>query len=61
MIKRFFAIILMIFALTAMTYAQGSAVKNTASGGSLPTGKVAIIDSRAFGEGITEMKKQLDK
>lgn len=62
MVKRLFAVILMVFTLTVMTYAQGSAVKSTAQGNSnLPTGKVAILDSRAFGEGITEMKKQLDK
>ncbi|MBI4855028.1 MAG: OmpH family outer membrane protein [Acidobacteria bacterium] len=62
MFKRLFAVMLMIFALTVMTYAQGSAVKSTAQGsGAIPTGKVAIIDSRAFGDGIGEMKKQLDK
>lgn len=61
MFKRLFVVILMVFTLTVATYGQGSAVKSTAQGGTLPTGKVAIIDSRAFGDGIGEMKKQLDK
>ncbi len=62
MVKRLFAVILMVLALTVMTYAQGSALKSAAQGGgAIPTGKVAIVDSRAFGEGIGEMKKQLDK
>jgi Skp family chaperone for outer membrane proteins len=62
MFKRLFAVIFIVFALTVSTYAQGSAVKSAAQGGgALPTGKVAIIDSRAFGDGILEMKKQLDK
>lgn len=67
MIKRLFAVLIVMFAVTAVASAQGSAVKNAAqpaqggAGKPVPTGKVAIIDSRAFGEGIVEMKKQLDK
>ncbi len=52
----------MTLALTVMTYGQGASKgAPQGGGGSIPSGKVAIIDSRAFGEGISEMKKQLDK
>jgi outer membrane protein len=69
MSKRLFAIILIIFTATAAAYAQGAAVKNSAQGNNggagkvapLTSGKIAVIDSRAFGDGIGEMKKQLDK
>lgn len=50
----------MVLALTGMTYAQGAS-KGNQGASSLPSGKVGIIDSRAFGDGIGEMKKQLDK
>lgn len=60
---------LTIFAATTVAFGQGSAVKNAAQGNQpaagkiapLANGKVAIIDSRAFPEGIGEYKKQLDK
>jgi len=61
---------LAILAASTVAFGQGSAVKNAAQGGQSPAsrtvaplanGKVAIIDSRAFPEGIGEYKKQLDK
>src|SRR5262245_29921874 len=62
MSRRLFAVILMVFSCAALTFAQGGAVKSSAQGaGAVPSGKIAIIDSRSFGEGIVEMKKQLDK
>jgi Skp family chaperone for outer membrane proteins len=69
MSKRLFAIIITIFVATTVAFGQGSAVKSTTQGNqgsgggaaSLVSGKVAIIDSRAFPEGIGEYKKQLDK
>ena len=70
MSKRFLAMILMIFVLATVTRAQGSAVKSAASGGKPTTssntatsadGKLAIVDSAQFGQGIGEMKKQIDK
>src|SRR5689334_22653221 len=67
MSKRLLAVIVMVFAITTVAFGQGGAVKSTTQSqsagksGPLPSGKVAIIDSRAFGEGIGEMKKQLDK
>lgn len=70
MSKRFLAMILMVFAFTAVTKAQGSAVKSAASGGKPTTtnstansaeGRIAIVDSGQFGQGIGEMKKQIDK
>jgi Skp family chaperone for outer membrane proteins len=69
MSKRLFALVLTIFAATTVAFGQGSAVKNAAQGNqnnpggaaAVVSGKVAIIDSRAFPEGIGEYKKQLDK
>lgn len=71
MTRRLFAVILMTLALATASYAQGSAVKNASQGGNqntpkvtgatVPAGKVAIIDSRYFVEGIGEYKQKLDK
>src|SRR6266487_1617729 len=68
MSKRLLAVMLMIFAVATMAFGQGSTVKTALLGSQtagksapVPSGKVAIIDSRAFGDGIGEMKKQLDK
>ncbi len=70
MLKKFLLIILILSTCVIGVFAQGSAVKSTAQsnktgGGSaiapLSEGKVAVIDSRAFSEGVGEMKKQIDK
>jgi len=63
MSKRLFAVVLLMLSATTLAFGQGGAVKSTAgaANGPVPSGKIAIIDSRAFGEGISEMKKQLDK
>lgn len=70
MIRRILLITVILLVTTISSFAQGSAVKSTAQtnkagGGStiapLSEGKVAVIDSRAFAEGIGEMKKQIDK
>ncbi|MEW6735473.1 MAG: OmpH family outer membrane protein, partial [Acidobacteriota bacterium] len=69
MSKRLFVAMLMVFIAAAAAFGQGSAVKSAAQNnpaaankvGPLPNGKMAIIDSRAFPEGIGEYKKQLDK
>lgn len=71
MSNRLFAVVLVIFAAATMALGQGSAVRNTTQGGSssagakgaasLPNGKVAVIDSAQFFEGIGEFKQQLDK
>lgn len=56
--RSLFIIILTLCAFAATASAQGN---KPAAGGAVPAGKMAIIDSRSFGEGIGEMKKQLDK
>jgi Skp family chaperone for outer membrane proteins len=69
MSKRLFVLLFTIFAAATVTFAQGSAVKNAAQGNqgaanksaAAASGKVSIIDSRQFPEGIGEYKKQLDK
>ncbi|MFY9221407.1 MAG: OmpH family outer membrane protein [Blastocatellia bacterium] len=70
MIRKILLITVILLISTISSFAQGSAVKSTAQtnktgGGStiapLSEGKVAVIDSRAFAEGIGEMKKQIDK
>jgi outer membrane protein len=69
MSKRLISIVIIIMAAAGAAFAQGAAVQSTAqankpaTGGIAPmsSGKMAIIDSRAFAEGIGEMKKQLDK
>src|SRR5262249_40230483 len=71
MSKRFLSAAIAIFAAASMTFAQGSAVQSTTqrggqpasnkAGGAVSGGKMAIIDSRAFPEGIGEYKKQLHK
>ncbi len=70
MLKKFLLTILILFTCIISVFAQGSAVKSTAqsnkpTSGSviapLSEGKVAVIDSRAFSEGVGEMKKQIDK
>lgn len=70
MLKKFLLTTLILLIFTLGVFAQGSAVKSTAqsnkSGGGaaiapLSEGKVAVIDSRAFSEGVGEMKKQIDK
>jgi len=70
MLKKFLLTTLILLTFVVGAFAQGSAVKSTAQsnksgGGSsiapLTEGKVAIIDSRAFSEGVGEMKKQIDK
>src|ERR1044071_9606515 len=68
MSKRLFVIMFVRLVATTAAFGQGSAVKRTAEGNqpagasaALVSGKVAIIDSRAFPEGIGEYKKQLDK
>jgi outer membrane protein len=57
--KNFGAVILAILLLVSVSFAQQN--KGQAAAGNIPTGKVAFVDSRSFGEGINEMKKQLDK
>jgi outer membrane protein len=63
-------VVLSICIVTTVAWGQGSAVKSAAAGNNKPaagnipvltSGKVAVIDSRNFGEGIGEMKKQLDR
>lgn len=69
MTKYIFAVLIAIVLTAGTTFAQGSAVRSAAQGkqgdnAAIPlqaSGKVAVIDSRAFPEGIGEMKKQLDK
>lgn len=70
MIRKILLITVILLVSVISSFAQGSAVKSTAQtnktgGGSaiapLSEGKVAVIDSRAFAEGIGEMKKQIDK
>ena len=70
MIKKLLLIVVILLISSVSSFAQGSAVKSTAQnkagGGTgsiapLSEGKVAVIDSRAFAEGIGEMKKQIDK
>jgi outer membrane protein len=69
MVKKFLLIALILCASVTVSFAQGAAVKSatqsnkTNSGGIAPLseGKVAVIDSRAFAEGVGEMKKQLEK
>jgi Skp family chaperone for outer membrane proteins len=67
---RHLLVVLSICIATSIAWGQGSAVKSAASGNNKPvagniplltSGKVAVIDSRNFGEGIGEMKKQLDR
>jgi outer membrane protein len=57
--KNFGAVILAILLFVSVGLAQQT--KGPGAAGSIPTGKVAFVDSRSFGEGINEMKKQLDK
>lgn len=71
MIRKILLITVILLVSVVSSFAQGSAVKSTAQtnkagGGAgsitpLSEGKVAVIDSRAFAEGIGEMKKQIDK
>src|SRR5688572_29355562 len=66
---RFLVAITLLLLASISASAQGAAVKSTAEtrqpGGSaiapLTKGKVAVIDSRAFGEGVGEMKRQIEK
>lgn len=67
--KKFLLIALILCASVTVSFAQGAVGKSTQTnktgGGSsiapLSEGKVAVIDSRAFAEGVGEMKKQLEK
>lgn len=70
MLKKFLLSGLILLTFSLGIFAQGSAVKSTAQGNktgsgasvaALSDGKVAVIDSRAFSEGVGEMKKQIDK
>lgn len=69
MVKKFLLIALILCASVTVSFAQGAVGKSTQTnktgGGSsiapLSEGKVAVIDSRAFAEGVGEMKKQLEK
>ncbi|MCS6885800.1 MAG: OmpH family outer membrane protein [Acidobacteriota bacterium] len=68
---RIFGITILVLILSAICQAQGSAVRSASQGGgqnisaatvaNLPVGKVAIIDSRYFPDGIAEYKQKLDK
>lgn len=66
---RFLVALTILFFASTGAYAQGAAVKSTADAkqpgtsaiAPLSKGKVAVIDSRAFAEGVGEMKRQIDK
>ena len=61
MAKRLCTIILIILTTTVLAAAQKPGATPAPSPANLPNARVAVVDSRAFGEGIAEMKRQFDK